>query len=238
MDAITTTPMPRNEPVRDYAPGSPERASLQAALAELGAEHHELTVTIDGEQHLAARRPVRRGRPARPRPRARHRRQRDPGGRQGRRRGRAAGRARRGATLPFDERAAVLLRAADLLAGPWRDRLNAATMLGQSKTCYQAEIDSACELADFWRFNVAFGRQLQENQPVQRPGRVEPGGLPAAGGLRLRDHAVQLHRDRRQPAHRARADGQHGDLEALAHPEPRRAPDDAAARGGRACRPA
>ena len=72
--------------------------------------------------------------------------------------------------LPFDERAAILLRAADLLAGPWRDRLNAATMLGQSKTCYQAEIDSACELADFWRFNVAFGRQLQENQPMSGPG--------------------------------------------------------------------
>jgi 1-pyrroline-5-carboxylate dehydrogenase len=72
--------------------------------------------------------------------------------------------------LPFEERASVLLRAADLLSGPWRDRLNAATMLGQSKTCYQAEIDAACELADFWRFNVAFARQIHENQPSSTAG--------------------------------------------------------------------
>ena len=64
----------------------------------------------------------------------------------------------------------MLLRAADLLSGPWRDRLNAATMLGQSKTCYQAEIDAACELADFWRFNVAYGRQVLEMQPGSSPG--------------------------------------------------------------------
>ncbi|MGZ6793270.1 MAG: L-glutamate gamma-semialdehyde dehydrogenase, partial [Mycobacteriales bacterium] len=70
----------------------------------------------------------------------------------------------------FDDRAAVLLRAAELLAGPWRDTLNAATMLGQSKTAYQAEIDSACELVDFLRFNVAFGRQVLAEQPVSSPG--------------------------------------------------------------------
>ena len=64
----------------------------------------------------------------------------------------------------------MLLRAADLLSGPWRDRLNAATMLGQSKTCYQAEIDAACELADFWRFNVGFGRQILESQPSSSAG--------------------------------------------------------------------
>jgi 1-pyrroline-5-carboxylate dehydrogenase len=72
--------------------------------------------------------------------------------------------------MPFEERAAILLRAADLLSGPWRDRLNAATMLGQSKTCIQAEIDAACELADFWRFNVAYARQLMENQPNSAAG--------------------------------------------------------------------
>ena len=169
MDAITTTPMPRNEPVRDYAPGTPERTGLQTALAELGSQHHELTVTIDGHQHVAGG--------ARFDVVAPH----DHGhvlgtGANATREDakgavEAALRAAPGwRALPFDERAAILLRAADLLAGPWRDRLNAATMLGQSKTCYQAEIDAACELADFWRFNVAFGRQLQENQPVSSPG--------------------------------------------------------------------
>jgi len=72
--------------------------------------------------------------------------------------------------LSFDDRAAVILKAADLLAGPWRQRLNAATMLGQSKTAFQAEIDAACELIDFWRFNVAFARQILAEQPVSGPG--------------------------------------------------------------------
>ncbi|HYH31441.1 MAG TPA: L-glutamate gamma-semialdehyde dehydrogenase [Pseudonocardia sp.] len=169
MDAITTTPIPRNEPVRDYAPGSPERDSLQAALAELGGAHHELTVTIDGRQQMAG------------------------GGRfdvvaphdhahvlgtaanaghgEAKAAVEAALRAAPGwRALPFEERAAVLLRAADLLSGPWRDTLNAATMLGQSKTCYQAEIDAACELIDFWRFNVAYARQILENQPNSAAG--------------------------------------------------------------------
>jgi 1-pyrroline-5-carboxylate dehydrogenase len=72
--------------------------------------------------------------------------------------------------LPFDERAAVFLRAADLLAGPWRATLNAATILGQSKSVFQAEIDAACELIDFWRYNVAFARQLLAEQPASSPG--------------------------------------------------------------------
>jgi 1-pyrroline-5-carboxylate dehydrogenase len=155
--------------VRDYAPGSPERASLEGALAELGSTHHELTVTIDGQQHIPAG--------ARFDVVAPHDHGHVLGSGANATREDAKGaveaalRAARGwRELPFDERAAILLRAADLLAGPWRDRLNAATMLGQSKTCYQAEIDSACELADFWRFNVSFGRQLQENQPVSGPG--------------------------------------------------------------------
>ena len=66
----------------------------------------------------------------------------------------------------MDERCAVLLKAADLLAGPWRQRINAATMLGQSKTAYQAEIDSACELIDFWRFNVHYAKQILTDQPI------------------------------------------------------------------------
>ncbi|HKX46386.1 MAG TPA: L-glutamate gamma-semialdehyde dehydrogenase, partial [Planctomycetota bacterium] len=72
--------------------------------------------------------------------------------------------------LPWEERAAVFLKAADLLAGPWRDRVNASTMLGQSKTCHQAEIDAACELVDFWRFNVAFASELYAQQPQSSPG--------------------------------------------------------------------
>ncbi|HEY0812900.1 MAG TPA: L-glutamate gamma-semialdehyde dehydrogenase [Pseudonocardia sp.] len=169
MDAVTSTPPPRNEPVRDYAPGSPERASLQAALAELGSVRHELTVTIDGAQHVAGGIPfdvvaphdhahvLGTGGNATPQ---------DAKG--------AVEAALRAAPawrdLPFDERAAVLLRAADLLAGPWRDRINAATMLGQSKSCYQAEIDAVCELADFWRYNVAFARQIHAEQPTSAPG--------------------------------------------------------------------
>ncbi|MDH5279016.1 MAG: L-glutamate gamma-semialdehyde dehydrogenase, partial [Actinomycetota bacterium] len=72
--------------------------------------------------------------------------------------------------MSFDDRAAILLKAADLLAGPWRDRLNAATMLGQSKTVYQAEIDAACELIDFWRFNVSHARKILEDQPLSSRG--------------------------------------------------------------------
>jgi 1-pyrroline-5-carboxylate dehydrogenase len=164
MDAITSTPPPRNEPVRDYAPGSPERASLQAALAELGGQQHELTVTIDGRRHM----------PGGPRIDvvAPH----DHGhvlgtyANAGHEDAKAAVEAALRAApvwraMSFDERAAVVLRAADLLSGPWRDRMNAATMLGQSKTAIQAEIDSACELADFWRFNVHFARQIHQNQP-------------------------------------------------------------------------
>ena len=133
MDAITTTPMPRNEPVRDYAPGSPERASLEGALTELGSTHHELTVTIDGQQHVPAG--------ARFDVVAPHDHGHVLGSGANATREDAKGaveaalRAARGwRELPFDERAAILLRAADLLAGPWRDRLNAATMLGQTKT--------------------------------------------------------------------------------------------------------
>jgi 1-pyrroline-5-carboxylate dehydrogenase len=72
--------------------------------------------------------------------------------------------------LPFEERAAIVLKAADLLAGPWRQTLNAATMLGQSKTAYQAEIDSACELIDFWRYNVAYAAQILREQPRSQAG--------------------------------------------------------------------
>jgi len=169
MDAITGTPAPRNETVLTYAPGSPERAELEAALVAVGGEQRELTVTIDGRQHMAGGKRVDVVAPH------------DHGhvlgvtANAGHEDAKAAVEAALRAApawrdLPFDERAAVLLRAADLLTGPWRARINAATMLGQSKTCFQAEIDSACELADFWRFNVAFARQIHENQPASSPG--------------------------------------------------------------------
>lgn len=169
MDAVTSTPLPRNEPIRDYAPGSAERASLQAALADVGGVQHELTVTIDGAQHVPGGTPFDVVAPHD------HAHVLGTGANATREDAKGAVEAALRAApawrdLPFDERAAVLLRAADLLSGPWRDRMNAATMLGQSKTCYQAEIDAACELADFWRFNVAFGRRILAEQPVSSPG--------------------------------------------------------------------
>ena len=169
MDALTRTPTPHNEPVRDYAPGSPERAGLRAALAELGGRQHELTVTIDGRRHMAGGTRIDVVAPHD------HAHVLGVTANAGHEDAKAAVEAALRAApmwrdLPFDERAAVLLRAADLLTGPWRHRINAATMLGQSKTCYQAEIDAACELADFWRFNVAFARSIHENQPISGPG--------------------------------------------------------------------
>ena len=139
---------------------------------------------------------------------------------------------------PWEERAAVLLRAAELLAGPWRQTLNAATMLGQSKTAHQAEIDSACELIDFWRFNVKYMTRIYEEQPISSPGvwnRLEyrplEGFVFAVTPFNFTAIAGNLPTSRR-------ADGQHGRLEAGVDGRLRRALPDEAARGGRACRPA
>ncbi|CCH28611.1 L-glutamate gamma-semialdehyde dehydrogenase [Actinosynnema sp. NPDC047251] len=169
MDAVTRVPVPVNEPVLNYAPGSTERAQLQAKLAELAKEPTELTLTIGGEQRVGGGERFDVVQPHNHRAvlgtlhGATTQDTRD-----------AIAAAQQAApawrALSFDDRAAILLKAADLLAGPWRQTLNAATMLGQSKTAIQAEIDAACELIDFWRFNVAFGRQLTAEQPQSSPG--------------------------------------------------------------------
>jgi 1-pyrroline-5-carboxylate dehydrogenase len=165
MDAITHPPAPVNEPNLTYAPGSPERAELELELLRQEARQLELTATIGGEKRMGggAETPV-----VQPHDHAHvlgvlNNSTKD----DARAAIAAAHEAAPGwAALSFDDRAAVLLKAADLLAGPWRQRLNAATMLGQSKTAFQAEIDAACELIDFWRFNVHFARGIIEDQPI------------------------------------------------------------------------
>jgi 1-pyrroline-5-carboxylate dehydrogenase len=169
MQAVSQVPTPVNEPIRQYAPGSRERASLETRLKELAADQVEFTMTIGGDQRLGGGTPVDVVQP--------HRKSHVLGTLQNATTADvsaavdAAGAAARGwADLDYDERAAVFLRAADLLAGPWRDTLNAATMLGQSKTAIQAEIDAACELIDFLRFNVSYGRHILTEQPQSGPG--------------------------------------------------------------------
>ncbi|MHB8718679.1 MAG: L-glutamate gamma-semialdehyde dehydrogenase [Candidatus Dormibacteria bacterium] len=170
MAMALNVPLPRNEPALSYAPGSPERRAVEAAVADLIAgAPHRLPMHIDGH-HVS-------GSGSEFEVRAPHRRALLLGS------GTEATADEVGAAIEAarrahrewsraapESRAAVFLRAADLLAGPWRSRVNAATMLGQSKTVYQAEIDAACELADFWRFNVAYAAELDRIQPISPPG--------------------------------------------------------------------
>ncbi|MDX6447664.1 MAG: 1-pyrroline-5-carboxylate dehydrogenase [Gaiellaceae bacterium] len=166
--AIFRPPPAENEPVRSYAPGSPEREELRVRLAEMQAQQMELPLIIGGEEvrtgntfdavmphkkdHVLAS--VHKG-----------------GAKEVERAIAAAAEAWEDwSRWPWDERAAVFLRAAELLSGPWRATLNAATMLGQSKTAHQAEIDAACELIDFFRFNVQFMRRIYEEQPISSAG--------------------------------------------------------------------
>jgi 1-pyrroline-5-carboxylate dehydrogenase len=169
VDAVTNVPVPLNEPIKGYAPGSQERAALESKIKELAGEQAELTMAIGGQQRMGGGERVDVVQPHN------HRhvlgqlatatdadvaaaieaaRQAAPGWRE----------------LSFDDRAAIFLKAADLLAGPWRQTVNAATVLGQSKSAYQAEIDAACELIDFWRYNVHFARRLLAEQPTSAPG--------------------------------------------------------------------
>jgi 1-pyrroline-5-carboxylate dehydrogenase len=165
---IFRPPPPRNEPVRDYAPGSPERASLQVRLEQMKHERPEIPLVIGGKDvttgtlkqavmphdkdHVLA--DVHQG-----------------GTKEVEKAVEAAGEAWEDwHRLPWEDRTSIFLRAAELLAGPWRDTLNAATMLGQSKTAHQAEIDAACELTDFWRFNPWLMTRMYEEQPMSAPG--------------------------------------------------------------------
>ena len=160
--------MPDNEPVNSYLPGTPARASLKAELARQAQIQVEIPLIIGGKEiftgktgksvmphdhqhvlatfHMAGEKELKEAVEASMQAKAEWE------------------------AMPWEHRAAIFLKAADLLAGPWRDRVNAATMLGQSKTAFQAEIDSACELADFLRFNVYFAQQIYTEQPNNTPG--------------------------------------------------------------------
>ncbi len=169
MDAQLSVPRPANEPVRSYAPGSAERAALQTRLDAMRDERPDLTMTIGGRQSMAGGPAIEVVQP--------HRRHHVVGvtGNATAADADAAVTAAKAAApawraLPFSERAAVFLRAAEMLSGGWRDTVNAATVLGQSKSVQQAEIDSACELIDFLRFNVAYGQEILSGQPESSKG--------------------------------------------------------------------
>ena len=165
---IFRPPPADNEPIRSYAPGTPERAELQRRLAEIAGERLSIPLVIGGERvetgttfeavmphdrdHVLA--DVAKGDASHVE--------------------RAVAAAREAhrtwSSTPWHERVAVFLRAAELLSGPWRSTLNAATMLNQSKTAHQAEIDSACETIDFLRFNAEYLVRIYEEQPISSPG--------------------------------------------------------------------
>ncbi len=169
MDSATNVPAPVNEPVRQYGPGSADRVGLESQLKSMAAATIDLPMSIGGVTRMASGdridvvQPHAHASILGTTADATH----DDAS--------AAVDAARSAApgwraMSFDDRAAIVLKAADLLAGPWRDVLNAATMLGQSKTVIQAEIDAACELIDFWRFNVTFARRILAEQPISSPG--------------------------------------------------------------------
>jgi 1-pyrroline-5-carboxylate dehydrogenase len=165
---IFRTPTAVNEPILSYAPGSPERAELQRRLAEMSGERIAIPLVLGGErvetgETFEAVMPHDRdhvlGDVAK-------------GDASHMERANAAAReAHAGwSSTPWHERVAVFLRAAELLAGPWRSTLTAATMLNQSKTAHQAEIDAACETIDFLRFNAEYLVRIYEEQPTSSPG--------------------------------------------------------------------
>ncbi|MEZ5291514.1 MAG: L-glutamate gamma-semialdehyde dehydrogenase [Vicinamibacterales bacterium] len=161
---IRTVLPPRNEPIKAYAPGSPEKASLKNRLAAMAGETIDIPLIIGGREIRTGD----RGRAVMPHAHGHvlatwhHARPKDVAAAIA-----AAQDAKREwSSWPWEDRVAVFLKAAELLATTWRDTLNAATMLNQSKTVFQSEIDAACELVDFWRFNTAFAADLMAEQPV------------------------------------------------------------------------
>jgi 1-pyrroline-5-carboxylate dehydrogenase len=166
--AISRLPEPVNEPVRSYAPGTPDREELRLRLQQMESQQLDIPLVIGGEE-------VRTGNTfeaVEPHKRAHVLATVHKGGATEVERAIAAAAEAWNdwSRTPWEERAAIFLRAAELLAGPWRATLNAATMLGQSKTAHQAEIDAACEVIDFWRFNTTFMTRIYEQQPVSSPG--------------------------------------------------------------------
>ncbi len=157
-----------NEPIRSYAPGTPERASLQARIKAMEGERPDIAVVVHGEERRGGK-AVNAVSPHKHRHVTATWHQSTA---QDVHDAIASGKKayKEWSEWTWEERAAVFLKAADLLAGPWRDTINAATMLGQSKNVYQSEIDAACEMTDFFRFNVAFARELYSEQPVSAPG--------------------------------------------------------------------
>ena len=163
-NGIRRVPPPVNEPVKTHAPGSPERAELKARLATMAKERLEIPLVIGGKDVRTAERAT----AVMPHD---HRHVLADWHKAGKEQVLQAIEAakvahREWSSWAWEDRAAVFLRAAELLTTSWRSTLNAATMLGQSKTAFQAEIDSACELIDFWRFNPHYAQQLYEEQPI------------------------------------------------------------------------
>jgi 1-pyrroline-5-carboxylate dehydrogenase len=166
--AISTVPTPVNEPIKGYLPGSPERKALEADLATVGKGGYDIPLFIGGRE-------VRTGDTAPLACPHKHSLKLGVYHRAGVKEVEAAARAAREAApawaaLPYEQRLSVFLKAAELLTGKYRYLLNAATMIGQSKNAFQAEIDSACELIDFWRFNPYYATRIYQDQPISAPG--------------------------------------------------------------------
>ncbi len=171
-------PKPYNEPIKSYAPGSPERASLQAALKEARSKKIDIPMFIGGQEVFTDKK-------VNIRPPHDHQHilgtfSEGDAGHVTQAIDAALGAREAWAAMGWEHRASIFIKAAELIAGPYRDKLNAATMLGQSKSAYQAEIDSACEFIDFLRFNVQYMTEIYSQQPISSPGvwnRVEQRGL-------------------------------------------------------------